>query len=101
MGEPLDLDKLLTGENLLSYGALGAWAFHTATGEALNPQGIDEAHWFLGESAGYFVWLVYKPDSDFLKSSEAALTLKLAETITQAKTGKRHLVFAPAKFAPK
>ena len=100
LGEPLDLDKLLTGENLPSYEALGAWAFHTATGDALNPERIDQAHWFLGESAGYFVWLVYKPDLGFLKSSEAALTLKFAETITQAKTGKRHLVFAPAKFAP-
>ena len=100
LGEPLDLDKLLTGENLPSYEALGAWAFHTATGDALNPERIDQAHWFLGESVGYFVWLVYKPDLGFLKSSEAALTLKFAETITQAKTGKRHLVFAPAKFAP-
>jgi adenine-specific DNA-methyltransferase len=100
LGEPLDLDKLLTGENLPSYEALGAWAFHTATGEALKPERIDPAQWFLGESVGYFVWLVYKPDLDFLKSSAAALTLKLAETITQAKTGKHHLVFAPAKFAP-
>lgn len=100
LGEALDLDKLLTGENLPSYEALGAWAFHTATGDALNPERIDQAHWFLGESVGYFVWLVYKPDLGFLKSSEAALTLKFAETITQAKTGKRHLVFAPAKFAP-
>ena len=100
LGEALDLDKLLTGENLPSYEALGAWAFHTATGDALNPERIDQAHWFLGESVGYFVWLVYKPDLGFLKSSEAALTLKFAETITQAKTGKLHLVFAPAKFAP-
>lgn len=54
----------------------------------------------MGESAGYFVWLVYKPDLNFLKSREAALTLNLAETIAKAKTGKRHLVFAPAKFVP-
>ena len=58
LGEALDLDKLLTGENLPSYEALGAWAFHTATGDALNPERIDQAHWFLGESVGYFVWLV-------------------------------------------
>jgi len=100
LGEPLDLDKLLTGENLPTYEALGAWAFHTATGEAFNPAAMEQANGFLGESAGYFVWLVYKPDLDFLKSREAALTLNLAETITQLKTGKRHLVFAPAKFVP-
>ena len=100
LGEPLDLDKLLTGENLPTYEALGAWAFHTATGEAFNTMAMDQANWFLGESAGYFVWLVYKPDLDFLKSREAALTLNLAEAITKMKTGKRHLVFAPAKFVP-
>lgn len=100
LGDPLDLDKLLKGENLPTYEALGAWAFHTATGEAFNPKAMDEANWFLGESAGYFVWLVYAPDLNFLKSKEAALTLNLAETITKAKTGKRHLVFAPAKFVP-
>jgi adenine-specific DNA-methyltransferase len=100
LGEPLDLDKLLTGEHLPTYEALGTWAFHTSTGEAFNPEAMDAATWFLGESAGYFIWLVYKPDLDFLKSREAALTLNLAETITKAKTGKRHLVFAPAKFVP-
>lgn len=100
LGEPLDLDKLLTGEHLPTYEALGAWAFHTATGEAFNSEAMDAANWFLGESAGYFVWLVYEPDLDFLKSREAALTLNLAETIAKAKTGKRHLVFAPAKFVP-
>lgn len=100
LGDPLDLDKLLKGENLPTYEALGAWAFHTATGEAFNPKAMDEANWYLGESAGYFVWLVYAPDLNFLKSKEAALTLNLAETITKAKTGKRHLVFAPAKFVP-
>ena len=100
LGDPLDLDKLLKGENLPTYEALGAWAFHTATGEAFNPKAMDEANWFLGESAGYFVWLVYAPDLNFLKSKEAALTLNLAEKITKAKKGKRHLVFAPAKFVP-
>jgi adenine-specific DNA-methyltransferase len=65
-----------------------------------SPQQTDSDNWFLGESAGYFVWLVYKPDLNFLKSREAALTLNLAEAIAKMKTGKRHLVFAPAKFVP-
>ena len=36
LGEPLDIDKVLTGETLPDYQALGAWLFHTATGQALN-----------------------------------------------------------------
>jgi adenine-specific DNA-methyltransferase len=45
------------------------------------------------------MWLIYKPDLEFLKSAEAALTLKLAESLVKKKKdGKRHLVFAPARF---
>jgi adenine-specific DNA-methyltransferase len=100
LSEPVDLDKMLTGEHLPDYGALGAWLFHTATGEVLNLAAINTATWYLGESSAYHVWLVYKPDLDFLTSREAALTLTLAEKIVKAKNGKRHLVFAPAKYAP-
>jgi adenine-specific DNA-methyltransferase len=100
LGDPLDLDKLLTGEQLPDYDAIGAWLFHTATGEALSAEAVDSSNWFLGESKGYFVWLIYKPDLKFLKSRDAALTFDLAEQIAKSKTGKRHLVFGPSKFVP-
>lgn len=100
LGEPIDLDGILTGKNLPSYEAIGAWLFHTATGEALNAGGIDMANWYLGESSAFHVWLIYKPELEFLKSREAALTLNFAETIAKAKQGKKHLVFAPAKYVP-
>lgn len=100
LGEPIDLDGILTGENLPSYEAIGAWLFHTATGEALNAGGIDMANGYLGESSAFHVWLIYKPELEFLKSREAALTLNFAETIAKVKQGKNHLVFAPAKYVP-
>jgi adenine-specific DNA-methyltransferase len=104
LGDPLDLDKLLTGKSLPDYEAVGAWLFHTATGEALSASRVRKSNWYLGESAAYHVWLVYKPDLEFLKSSKASLTLELAEKIAQelpiAKSGKKHLVFAPAKYVP-
>jgi len=103
LGEPLDMDKLLTGKRLPSYAALGAWLFHTATGEALKRTDIDESKWYLGESAGYYVWLVYRADLEFLKSRDAALTLAMAETIAKARPvqgDKSHLVFSPAKYVP-
>lgn len=99
LGEPIDIDKILTGENLPSYDAIGAWLYHTATGEALEPTSINEGDFFLGESSAYYVWLIYKPSLDFLKSRESALTLNFAEKISQQK-GKKHLVFAPAKYVP-
>lgn len=100
LGEPLDLDKLLTGEALPDYLSLGSWLFHTATMAALEPTKVNETEWYLGESSQYHVWLVYRPELEFLKSRDAALTLNLAQKIAAAKTGKKHLVFAAAKFVP-
>jgi adenine-specific DNA-methyltransferase len=101
LGEPVDLDGLLTGERLPPYESIGAWLFHTATGEALDPARVEESEWFLGESGGFHVWLVYRPDLDFLKSRDAALTLDLARKVAASRPGgKRHLVFAPARYVP-
>ena len=95
------MDKILTGEELPDYLSVGAWLFHTATGEAFESAKAKAKDWYLGESAAYYVWLVYRPDLDFLKSAEAALTLALAEKVAKAKpSGKKHLVFAPAKYVP-
>jgi adenine-specific DNA-methyltransferase len=100
LGEPIDLDGILTGQNLPSYEAIGSWLFHTATGDALDASRIDKANWYLGETSAFYVWLIYKPELEFLKSRDSALTLNLAENIAKAKQGKKHLVFAPAKFVP-
>ena len=105
LGPPLDLDKLLTGEHLPDYRSLGAWLFHTATGMACKgdrpgapTDDADIADWYLGESPSYHVWLIYRPDLDWLKSRDAALTLTLAEKIAATAKDKRHLVFAPVRF---
>jgi len=95
LGDPLDPDQLLTGEGLPDYAGIGAWLFHTATGESLDRKGIREDQWYLGESSAFHVWLIYRPELDFLKSRDAALTLNLAERIG---AHKRHLVFASARF---
>jgi adenine-specific DNA-methyltransferase len=101
LGPELDVDKILTGETLPDYLAVGAWLFHTATGEAFDVTKVKAKNWYLGESSAYHVWLVYRPELDFLKSADSALTLSLAEKIKAAKpTRKKHLVFAPAKYVP-
>ncbi|MDD5388494.1 MAG: site-specific DNA-methyltransferase [Gallionellaceae bacterium] len=108
LGDAIDMDKMLTGESLPSFEALGALLFHMATNEALPspPAPLPEGEGsttvagcgYLGESAAFHVWLIYRPELDFLKSREAALTLARARLLAEAKPGKRHLVFAPAKF---
>ena len=116
LGEPLSLEKMLSGESLPPRQALGEWLFHTATGGTLPPLPSDAPTWYLGEAKDRHTWLVYRPDLAFLKSPEAALTLSLAQRIAEwgrahvaqgeAAAGragatsplKGHLVFAPAKY---
>jgi adenine-specific DNA-methyltransferase len=106
LGEPLDIEKLLSGESLPALEALGAWLFHTATGGTLLPKPKNAPQWYLGEAKDAHVWLVYEPSLAFLKSPEAALTLSRAKTFADwghalndgKGDGKRHLVFAPAKY---
>lgn len=106
LGEPIELEKLLSGESLPDADALGAWLFHTATGGTLPERPKDAPEWYLGEAADRHVWLVYRPDLDFLVSPEAALTLSRARSFSdwgrdcdaRHDQRKRHLVFAPAKY---
>lgn len=102
LGEAIDMDRMLTGESLPEFSQLGALLFHMATNEAIDPGTIaigDDGHGYLGESSAFHVWLIYKPDLEFLKSRDSALTLSKAKAFAAAKPeGKRHLVFAPAKF---
>ncbi|MDC7808115.1 site-specific DNA-methyltransferase [Luteimonas sp BLCC-B24] len=106
LGEPLDLDKLLSGESLPAFDALGEWLFHTATGGTLPPRPKKRPEWYLGEATDAHVWLVYRPELAFLTSPDAALTLSRAKELQtwgrehDAERGqpKRHLVFAPAKY---
>jgi adenine-specific DNA-methyltransferase len=100
LGEPLDIEKLLSGESLPAFHALGAWLFHTATGGTLLPAPKDAPPYYLGEAKDAHVWLVYEPQLNFLKSPDAALTLSRAKGFVEwgRTSGKRHLVFAPAKY---
>jgi adenine-specific DNA-methyltransferase len=101
LGDAVEMDKMLTGKTLPSFEQLGALLFHMATNEAKPvAKKVKEVAGcgYLGESSLFHVWLIYRPELDFLKSRDAALTLSRARLLAEAKTGKRHLVFAPAKF---
>lgn len=100
LGDQLELDDLLTGKSLPEFAAFGSYLFHTATGQPLDPAKVREWDGYLGESAQYHVWLIYRPELDWLKSRDAALTLVVAEKIAATGKDKPHLVFAPARFVP-
>jgi adenine-specific DNA-methyltransferase len=92
------MEAILKGENLPSYEDLARYLFFTATGELFDPSVVDYEHHFIGSSRDYDVFLFYKPDLDYLKTT--ALTLEKAEEIARITIGssKKRLVFAPMKF---
>ena len=98
LGDPVELDKVLSGETLPSYAGIGAALFHMATNRALDPATVREDDFYLGATEGYHVWLIYRPDLEWLKTPEAALTLARAKVFTETDPEKRHLVFAPARY---
>lgn len=98
LGEPVELDKVLSGETLPPYTGLGAALFHMATNRALDPAAVREDAFYLGATEGQHVWLIYKPDLDWLKTPEAALTLSQAKAFAATDPDMRHLVFAPARY---
>jgi adenine-specific DNA-methyltransferase len=103
LGKPIDMESLLTGEDLPAVEAVAALLYLTATAKPfdaaqLAPEpDIGEGIARIGEGAGRRLWLIYRPNLDWLKSGAAALTLSRARAIAATAPGD-HLVFAPAKF---
>ncbi len=95
LGEPIEMESILRGENLPSYEEFAKYLFYTATGEEFDPSKINEETNYIGTSKDYEIYLFYKPDIDYLKST--ALTLDRAKSLGKH-NGKKRLVFAPAKF---
>lgn len=98
LGDPVELDKVLQGETLPSFDAIGSVLFHMATARAFDPNVMRECDFYLGATEGQHVWLIYRSDLDWLKSPEAALTLTRAKEIAATDPEAKHLVFAPARY---
>jgi len=99
LGRELDIEKILAGKDLPDYDALARHVSYTATGAALESIESGADHFF-GENASHRMHLIYRPDVEFLRSNESAITRELAQRIGAAakKAGKTALVFAPWKF---
>ncbi|MBM4025553.1 MAG: site-specific DNA-methyltransferase [Planctomycetes bacterium] len=95
LGPAIEMESLLSGENLPTYGELARYVFYTATGEEFDETAVDEERHFIGESKQHLVYLFYAPDLEYLK--QTALTLDRAKALG-AYQGKRRLVFAPTKY---
>lgn len=95
LGEAIEMENLLRGENLPTYDEFARYLFYTATGEEFNENAINQETGFIGESSNHEVYLFYKPDLEWLKQN--ALTLNMVNELPPLK-GKRRLIFAPVKY---
>ncbi len=95
LGDPIEMESILEGKKLPSYEEFARYIFYTATGEEFDSKKINEKKRFIGETKEYEVYLFYKPDIEYLKST--ALTLEVAKGFGPYK-GKKRLVFAPSKY---
>lgn len=95
LGKPIELESILSGDNLPTYKELARYVFYTATGEEFDEGKVDEKRNFVGESKEYEVYLFYKPDLEYLKNT--ALTLDRAKSLGKVNS-KRRLIFAPTKY---
>ena len=102
LGEPIELEGMLSGEGLPPYAALAAYLLHTASGVAagagdLAPQD-DDGLFHCSDTLHYH--LLYRPDLKFLRSNDAVLNEERAKRISAAaRAGNRKaVVFAAAKY---
>jgi len=99
LGEPINIESLLTGEGLPGFEALARYVFYTATGQSLEKVGKPTPDGLIGETELFRVHLFYQPDREWLRSNDAALNAERMAAIEQGnKSGKRAIVFAVAKF---
>ncbi len=99
LGEPLSVSSMLSGESLPSFQDMAVWAYHTATGKAVDPSQIDDS----GDGpfyrdGGRDFWLLYEPDVEWLRSPASALSESFADRV--AESGVSSVVFASHKHVP-
>ena len=102
LGEPIELEGMLSGEGLPPYAALAAYLLHTASGVSAGAGELaprdDDGLFHSSDKLNYH--LLYRPDLEFLRGNDAVLNEDRAKRISAAaRAGKRRaVVFAAAKY---
>ncbi|MDE0671953.1 MAG: site-specific DNA-methyltransferase [Caldilineaceae bacterium] len=98
LGEPIDVEEMLTGKNLPEYSELASYLLYTASGlsvdksEGMQAQ-TDEGLFWSSDDVDYY--LLYQPDIEWLRSNAALLNEGQVQHISER--GKKAVVFAAGK----
>ena len=97
LGEPIGIERMLSGGSLPSFESLARYLIYTALGVsaegALQSQNEDGLFY---QDGGTDYYLLYKPDQEYLRSNDAMLDKDRAERIQKAE--RKAVLFAPGKF---
>ena len=97
LGKPIDVEEMLTGENLPEYSELAAYLLNTASGLSatgeLRAQNDDGLFYSNGDTDYY---LLYRPNIEWLRSNDAILNEQQAWRIKSI--GRKAVVFAADKY---
>ena len=102
LGDPIELEGMLSGEALPPWSDLAAYLLHTASGVSAGPGDLaplnDDGLFHSSDKLDYH--LLYQPDLKFLCSNDAVLNEDRAKRISAGarEQGRKAVVFAAAKY---
>lgn len=102
LGEPIEVEAMLTGEKFPTYTALATNLLFTSAGvsveEVTLEQKNDDGLFYSDNKNDYY--LIYRPDLAFLRSNEAILNLEHAKRIQDSshENGKKSIVYAAGNY---
>ena len=102
LGEPIEVEAMLTGEKLPTYAALATNLLFTAAGISVEEVTLEEKNddgLFYSDNKNDY-YLIYKPDLAFLRSNEAILNMDQAKRIRDSSqdNGKKAIVYAAGNY---
>ena len=102
LGEPIEVEAMLTGEKLPTYTALATNLLFTSAGVSVEENTLekknDDGLFYSDDKNDYY--LIYKPDLAYLRSNEAILNLAHAKRIQDSshENDKKAIVYAAGNY---
>ena len=102
LGDPIDLEGMLTGKNLPEYGELAAYLLHVSAGISVGTTDLqpknNDGLFYIGDTKHYH--LLYQANREHLESNGEMLYEDRAQRIGDAahEVGKTAVVFGPGKY---
>ena len=97
LGDPIDVERMLTGESLPKYSELASYLLHTGSGVSTDRElkaQNDDGLFYSNSDTNYY--LLYQPDIEWLRSNKAILNEQQALRISNV--GRKAVVFAVDKY---